>query len=348
MSTRATRASIAGLLAASALLAGCTSQPGSASPAQTRSTGQPGIAADDATLAVVPEVVDRVGPSVVTIQRPRSVGSGVVYRSNGLIVTNAHVVGRAQNVTVIFADGTRVEGTVIGTDRVTDLAVVRVPRDNLPVPPYADALPEKGELAIAIGSSLGFLATSVSVGVVSGLGRELPGSVLQGERSLVNLIQTDAAISPGNSGGALVDGQGRIIGITQAYIPPETGAVSIGFAIPSTTVTFIVDQLLSGGPVEHPFLGVVLKPLTPRLREALNVQAEAGAVVVDIASGSPAAAAGLEPGDVIVRFAGQEVGSVANLLGALRSTRPGQRVPVTVVRNGQRIQLRVTVGERPS
>lgn len=336
------------LLAGLALLAGCTSQQEAASLQPTPTVNQPGTRADGGTLAVVPEIVNQISPSVVTIVRSGQGGrgSGVVYQSDGVIVTNAHVVAGARQVTVIFADGTRVPGTVVAADRSTDLAVVRVPRNNLPVPEYADSLPQRGELAIAIGSSLGFLETSVSVGVVSGLSRELPGSVLQGERSLVNLIQTDAAISPGNSGGALVDGQGRIIGITQAYIPPETGAVSIGFAIPSTTVTFIVDQLLADGTAENPFLGITGRTLTPAAADALSVSARRGVIVTDVAAGSPAAAAGIRPSDVIVKLAGQDVTSFTALLGALRSTRPGQTVPITVVRDGERLQLSVTVGSR--
>lgn len=334
------------LLVALTLVAGCTAQSPQRASEPPRSAAAPG-AADGATLATVPEVVDRVAPSVVTILRPGGgLGSGVVYRADGLIVTNAHVVGQAQDVTVVFADGSRVEGTVVAADRTTDLAVVRVPRDGLPAPEYVDTLPVQGELAIAIGTPLGF-TTTVTVGVVSGLGREIPGAAAAGQRALVNLIQTDAAISPGNSGGALVDGQGRVIGINEAYIPPEAGAVSIGFAIPSTTVVDVVDQLLATGTVEHPFLGVGLRTVTPRLRDALGVAAERGAIVVEIAPGGPAADSGLRPGDVIVRFAGQDVGTVTNLLGALRSTEPGQAVPVLVVRDGERVELSVTVGQRP-
>lgn len=296
---------------------------------------------------MVPELVERLEPSVVTVLREGGgVGSGVVYRADGLIVTNEHVVRDAEQVVVALADGVRVDGTVVATDPVTDLAVIRVPRDNLPVPEYAEDLPRQGELAIAMGTPLGYENT-VSVGVVSGLGREIPGALAAGQRSLVNLIQTDAAISPGNSGGPLVDGDGRVIGINEAYIPPERGAVAIGFAIPSTTVTYIVEQLLADGTAEHPFLGVQLTSLTAELRERLDVNADRGAVVLDVRPGSPAAQAGVRPGDVIVRLAGEPIGSPADLLGALRTTRPGQQVPLTVSRNGQPVELTVTIGSRP-
>ncbi len=327
-----------------ALAAGCTGSRATPPPAQP-SAAQPGTTG--ATLASVPELVERLEPSVVTVLREGGgVGSGVVYRADGLIVTNEHVVRGAERVMVALADGVRVEGTVVATDRATDLAVVRVPRNGLPVPEYAKQLPRQGELAIAMGTPLGFENT-VSVGVVSGLGREIPGATAPGNRSLVNLIQTDAAISPGNSGGPLVDGQGRVIGINEAYLPPQTGAVAIGFAIPSTTVTYIVEQLLADGTAEHPFLGVSIASLTPELRNRLNVGAERGVVVRDVQPGSPATQVGLRPGDVIVRFAGEPIGSVTDLLGAVRASRPGQQVPLSVRRSGQLVELTVTVGSRP-
>lgn len=328
-----------GAVTAIALAAGCVGPQAAPPPAEP--SAAPSEAAGS-SLATVPELVQQLEPSVVTVLREGGgLGSGVVYRADGLIVTNEHVVRGTQRVTVALADGVRVEGTVVATDRATDLAVIRIPRDDLPVPEYADDQARQGELAVAMGTPLGFENT-VSVGVVSGLGREIPGAARQ--RSLVNLIQTDAAISPGSSGGALLDGQGRVIGINEAYIPPQTGAVAIGFAIPSTTVTYVVEQLLADGTVAHPFLGVSLSSLTPELREQLGVQAERGAVVMDVQPGSPAAQAGVRPGDVIVRFAGEPINTVANLLGALRGTRPGQQVSLTVRRDGQPVELTVTVG----
>ena len=325
-------------------LAACTGdQPSPPKPTSDGSGGPSG----GATLAVVPEVVDRLSPSVVTIRTGKGLGSGVVYRPDGLIVTNAHVVQGSSTVTVVFADGSSTKASVLATDKITDLAVVRVERDGLPAPKYADTLPQVGELAIAIGTPLGF-ETTVTVGVVSGVGREIPGAVTRGQKALVNLIQTDAAISPGSSGGALVNGSGTVIGINDAYLPPKTGAVSIGFAIPATTVTYIVDQLLADGSAEHPYLGVTLATLTPALRKALGISAQQGVVVREVVDGSPAARADLRPGDVIVRFAGDGVTSVASLLGALRSTRPGEQVPMTVARGGGKVELTVTIGERPS
>lgn len=336
------------LLASAVVTAGCTG--GQSGPTQSKTT-QPNAGSEQngggsgATLATVPEVVDKVSPSVVTVRVPgKGLGSGVVYRKNGLIVTNEHVVHGSQKVEVVFADGTQSGGTVLATDPATDLAVLRVDRKNLPVPKYAESLPEVGELAVAIGTPLGF-ETSVTAGVVSAVGRAIPGSVREGEEALVNLIQTDAAISPGNSGGALVDGSGTVIGINDAYLPPKTGAVSIGFAIPSTTVTYIVDQLLKDGTAAHPYLGVALQKLTPRLRKALNISAEQGVAILEVKEGSPAAEAGLRPGDVIIKFAGRDISSVASVLGALRSTKPGQKVPMTVKRDGKSVKVTVTIGK---
>ncbi|MFC5138306.1 S1C family serine protease [Actinomycetospora rhizophila] len=297
-------------------------------------------------MAAVPDLVERASPSVVTIFTDGGLGSGVVYRADGVLVTNEHVVRGATQVEVGFADGTRVPGTVRATDRTTDLAVVQVARNGLPMPRYADQLPRPGELAVAIGSPLG-LENTVSAGVVSGVGREVPGASTRGAQQLVDLIQTDTAISPGNSGGALLDATGSVIGINEAYLPPASGAVSIGFAIPSTRVVDVVDQLLVDGTADHPYLGVAVQPLTGALRDLLGVAAQRGAVVLDVAPAGPAAGAGIRPGDVITRVGSSEIATVGELLGALRGTRPGQQVPVVVQRGPQSTTLTVTIGQAP-
>lgn len=289
------------------------------------------------------DVVDRVSPSVVTLQLDEGLGSGVVLRSD-VVVTNAHVVGDQRSVTIVYADGVRTPGTVLATDTVTDLAVVRTQRDDLPVPEYRTDLPRPGEVALAIGSPLGF-ENSVSAGIVSGLHRDIPGSATT-TSSLVDLIQTDASISPGNSGGALFDEQGRVIGINEAYIPPSAGAVSLGFAIPSATVLDVAEQLLENGRAEHPYLGVSVRALTDQIRRQLDVGADAGAVVMNLDAGGPVAEAGLQPGDVIVEFAGMQVRTVEDLLTALRQTQPGQQQPLTFSRGGNRQQVSVTVDSR--
>jgi S1-C subfamily serine protease len=327
------------LLAVAGCSVGADPQPTGSPAAALPAPAAPGIPA-----AGFADVVERIAPSVVTVRTTDGIGSGVVYRPD-VVLTNEHVATGATDVTVEFADGTSSPGVVLATDVVTDLAVVRTARADLPVPAYHTELPRPGDLVLAIGSPLGFENT-VTAGIVSGLNRQIPGSAAQ-TRALVDLIQTDAAISPGNSGGALVDAAGRVVGINEAYLPPATGAVSLGFAIPAATAVDVAEQLLADGTATHAFLGVTLRQLTPQISRQLDVGVESGALVLSVQAGGPAAAAGLRPGDVIVTFAGQEVGSVEDLLGALRHSEPGQQVPVELVRDGQRQQLSVTLGSAP-
>ncbi|MDN5858488.1 MAG: trypsin-like peptidase domain-containing protein [Pseudonocardia sp.] len=289
------------------------------------------------------DVVARVMPSVVTVATPTGVGSGVVYRSD-VVLTNHHVVAGATEVRIDYADGTSSPGTVLATDPTTDLAVIRTVRTDLPTIEFRTELPRPGETVLAIGSPLGFEGT-VTAGIVSALNRQIPGSAAQ-SRALVDLIQVDAAISPGNSGGALIDAAGRVIGINEAYIPPSAGAVSIGFAIPAATAVDIADQLLADGAATHPYLGVSLGRLTPEISRRLGVVARSGALVLAVAPDGPAAAAGARPGDVVVALADQDVGSIEDLLGALRGTEPGQRTTLTVLRGGDPVELTITIGSR--
>ena len=258
------------------------------------------------------------------------------------MITNQHVVTDNRDVTIDYADGTSSPGTVLATDSIADIAVVRTARAGLPVPEYRTDLPRAGESVLAIGSPLG-LENTVTAGIVSGVDRQIPGSAAQG-RALVDLIQVDAPISPGNSGGALLDGSGPVIGINEAYLPPSTGAVSLGFAIPAGTAVDVAEQLLADGTATHPYLGVSLGRLTPQIRDRLGVTAQQGALVVGIAPGGPAATAGLRPGDVITALAGHPVASVEDLAAALRGTEPGQQVPVTAARGAGQITPTVTIG----
>lgn len=326
---RPTVAALCGALALS--VAGCTVTNDTA-----RITPEPAAAAPAAA-----DVVARVSPSVVTIRTGQGLGSGVVFKSD-VVLTNQHVVEGSREVVIGYADGTSSAGTVLATDRTTDLAVVRAARTGLPVPEFRVDLPRPGEPVLAIGSPLGFENT-VSAGIVSGLSREIPGSAAQ-TRALVDLIQVDAAISPGNSGGALLDASGRVIGINEAYIPPSAGAVSLGFAIPAATAVDVAEQLLADGTATHPYLGLSLGRITPEIRRQLGVTAEQGALVLGVEPGGPAAAAGVRPGDVVSRFADRDVGSVEDLLGALRDIEPGRQVPLTVVRGTGTVTPTITVG----
>jgi serine protease DegQ len=299
------------------------------------------------TFEQIPRVVARVSPSIVTIfvqtAQGQGEGSGVIWGAGGTIVTNNHVVEGASRVEVVFASGTRLPAHVKATDPLYDLAVVTVDKGDLPEATFARTLPEVGELAIAIGSPLGF-ANTVTAGIVSSLHRSIPsGGQAPG---LVDLIQTDAPISPGNSGGALVNARGQVMGINVAYIPPQARAVSIGFAIPAETVVDDVRQLIAEGKAVHAFLGVKPTEATPEIAQQFGLSVSSGALVQEVVPGSAAAKAGLRQGDVIVAFGERPVQSVEDLLAALRLHKPGDRVTLTVVRNGKKVRVEVTLSGR--
>jgi serine protease DegQ len=332
-----------------AALSGCTlgRQP------QARSAPAPVIApsAQAAASGGIPEVVRKVEPSVVTIAHDQGTGSGVIWSKDGVVITNNHVVRVQEQVVrrveVAFFDGRRAAGTVRATDPSTDLAVVQVDRKDLKPATFQKTLPQVGELAVAVGSPLGFENT-VTAGIISGLHREIPGSAAQGIRSLVDLVQTDAPISPGNSGGALVNGRGEVTGISVAYIPPEQGAVSIGFAIPAATAVDVVGELLRTGRATHAFLGIVPDQVTRDIAAQLGLDQAAGVLVREVGEGTPAADAGLRPGDVLTKLDGKPLDTVEDLFGQLRQHRPGDKVTVTVVRDGREQQVTATLADNPN
>jgi serine protease DegQ len=318
---------------------GVASTPGANAAQIELSQVQPTVS-ESPTLEVVgdpyeliPTLVERVQPSVVSVQvqsgQGGGEGSGVVWDgSRGLIVTNNHVVEGAQVVQVTLMGGETVDAEVLGTDPVVDLAVIRVERTDLPSATFADDLPRVGELAIAMGNPLGF-ENSVTAGIVSALHRSL------GEDPFVDLIQTDAPISPGNSGGALINQDGEVIGINSAGIPATQNANSLGFAIPAPTVISIVEQLLEDGTASHAFLGIS------------STDDGEGIAVESVTDGSAAAAAGIVAGDVIVGFDGKPIEATDDLVAALREKAAGDSVAVALERGGERIEITVTLGERP-
>jgi S1-C subfamily serine protease len=311
---------------------------------------------------VVSAVAEAVTPSVVRIDVLANqngslvnagVGSGVIYRSDGYILTNNHVVRSADEVEVRFADGETATAEVVGTDRLTDLAVLKVERTGLPaINLRTGAGLRVGETAIAIGSPFG-LDASVTAGVVSALNRDLqvPPQGQDAPFVIPAVIQTDAAINPGNSGGALVDAQGRLIGINTAILTGSGGSQGVGFAIPTVQAVDVAEQLIRSGTVSHPFLGVsgedVTREVARRYADEFGIELDGGALIVEVVEGSGAAAAGIRADDIIVRVGDFTVADMTGLIVAVRNFDTGQTAEVELLRAGQRITVDVTFTERP-
>jgi len=275
-------------------------------------------------------------------------GSGVIYRSDGHIITNNHVVEGAESVEVVLADGSRLDAEVVGTDPANDLAVVRVDRTGLPAIQVGDSSALAiGELAVAVGSPFGLEGT-VTSGVVSALNRDIPVSGPgRAPMTMFNVIQTDAPINPGNSGGPLVGGDARLIGINSAILttggaPANAG---VGFAIPSNTAVAIADELIAEGFVRHPLLGVQGGDLSDQLAERLGV--EEGAYVELVQPDTPAAEGGLQPDDVIVRIDDVAIDSMSDLVLEVRNRSVGDQITVTYIRDGEEHTAEVVLVERP-
>ena len=296
----------------------------------------------------LPGVVRETQPSIVTVLAStafgQASGSGVIWTKKGLIVTNNHVIENSERIEIVLASGERLDATVVAVDPRTDLAVVRIDKRNLPVAQFTDTLPEVGQLAVAMGSPLGFENT-VTAGIVSGLHRSIPSGGTT--PALVDLIQTDAAISPGNSGGALVDASGQVIGINVAYIPPQEGSVSIGFAIPAPTVRRVVAQLVRTGRVEHAFLGVDLRELTRQIAEDFEIPVNEGVLIFSVVADSGASRAGLIAGDVITTIEGERLRTIEDFLRVLRNRAPHDTIAIEVVRGEETQQIEATLTDRP-
>ena len=317
-------------------------EPEVSAPAAVETVDRSGRAADD-----VAAVDAAVSPSVVHIAvggpTGSGSGSGVVLREDGYILTNAHVVDGAQQVTITLPDSTTHDAEVVGADARSDVAVLHAEdADDLPVPTFASTPPRIGDTAVALGSPFG-LEGSVTSGIVSSLNRNVPG---QGS-ALINLIQTDAAINPGNSGGALADGDGQIIGINTAILSPSGANDGIGFAIPITTALPIAEQLIDQGFAEHAQLGIQGQDVDPEAADLYGLGVDNGALVVEVGEGSAAEEAGLERGDIVTALDGEPVTSMADLAGQISAHSPGDRVELTVVRDGEDQAVDVTLGSAP-
>jgi S1-C subfamily serine protease len=285
---------------------------------------------------VVIRVVQQVTPAVVSVSVGQGSGSGVIVRSDGIILTNNHVVGNARSVQIGLADGQRVQGQVLGRDASIDVAVVRVPLPNLPAAPIGDSdLLRPGQLAIAIGNPLG-LDRTVTRGVVSAVDRSPMGFGLE------ELIQTDAAINPGNSGGPLLDSSGRVIGLNTAV---RRGAVGLGFAVPINLANEVAQQILTTGVVRRAFLGISYNDIQPAVAAQFRLPVSEGIIVMQVQANSPAARAGIQAADIVTHIGDVPVTHGGDLRRALRAMRPGQRTAMTVVRPSGTTTVNVTLGE---
>lgn len=309
--------------------------------------------------------VEKTGSAVVRIDsertlRGRSVeggrvlsgtGSGFIIKSDGLVLTNAHVVNGSDSVTVTLKDGRNFTGKVLGEDQLTDVAVIKIQATNLPTVQIGNSEQLRpGEWAIAIGNPLG-LDNTVTAGIISATGRSSSDVGVPDKR--IGFIQTDAAINPGNSGGPLLNQQGQVVGMNTAIIGRAQG---LGFAIPINRATEIANQLVAKGKVEHPYLGIQMTTLTPDITEALNrdsngsvrVQTDRGVVIVSIARNSPASRAGLQTGDVIQQINGQQIRTADDVQQAVDKSQIGGSLPVAVSRNGQNVTVSVRPDEFPA
>ena len=282
--------------------------------------------------AAIIRVARGITPAVVSVvQQGVGSGSGVIIRADGVILTNAHVVGDARTVEVGLADGRRVAGTVLARDPAVDVAVVRVALTGLPTAPLgnSDQL-EVGQTAIAIGNPIG-LDRTVTTGIISAVNRSPRGFELGG------LIQTDAAINPGNSGGPLLDSQGRVVGINSAILQGTTG---LGFAIPINLAQDIANQVLTTGHIVRAYLGIIPADLSPEIAQRFGLPVREGVIVRGVGEDTPAARAGLQPADIITSIDGTAIPTTGELFRVLRGHKPGDTISISLVRLDS--QARVT------
>jgi serine protease Do len=274
--------------------------------------------------------------------KQRGLGSGSIVNEHGYILTNNHVIEEADRIIVKLKDGREFPGELIGSDPATDLAVVKVKADNLPVAPLGNSdVLEVGETVIAIGNPFG-LEQTVTQGIVSAKGRSQVGLT-----DYEDFIQTDASINPGNSGGPLVNLKGEVVGVNTAIFSRSGGSMGIGFSIPINMAKTIMQSLIDTGRVVRGFLGVVIQDVTQELADALGVKVNEGVLIANVGPDTPAAAGGIQQGDIVLRLNGQPVKASNELRNAVAAIKPGVKAAMDILRDGKPMKLLVTVGEQP-
>ncbi|HEY4245734.1 MAG TPA: DegQ family serine endoprotease [Lacunisphaera sp.] len=369
------------LVALAGLMAGAAGAAGSSSPLVIKRDNQT-VARGQMEKASYADIVKRVSPSVVKItseikakrvkmnggenqmfedpmlrqffgghmpemQSPAEtgLGSGVIISSDGYIATNNHVVDGADQLTVTLEDGRELRAKVVGRDPLTDIAVVKVDAKDLPAVTFADTNKiEVGDRVLAIGNPFG-IGETVTSGIVSGKGRRV--GILSDVKGFENFIQTDAAINPGNSGGALIDIDGRVIGINTAILSRSGGFQGVGLAVPANLVSQVAESLVKSGKVVRGFLGVNVQDITPALADSFGLKSRAGALVAEVTPDSPAAKAGVKEGDVITQFNGAPVVDANGLTFQVTAVAPDTKVNLEVLRDGKSETLAATTGKRP-
>jgi S1-C subfamily serine protease len=294
----------------------------------------------DAYSTTVVHVVENIAPAVVRVERGRGGGSGVIFTPDGFVLTNSHVVHGASQLTVTLSDGRETRGDLVGDDPHTDLAVLRIDASSLPWAGLGDSRRVRvGQIAIAIGNPFGF-HHSATAGIISGVGRSLRAG---SGRVMDDIIQTDAALNPGNSGGPLVTSRAEVIGVNTATILPAQG---LCFAVASNTARFVAGRLMSDGRVRRSYIGVGGQNVpVPRKAGASHVMPASGVLVMSVESGSPAGHAGLANGDIIIAFGETPITGVDDLHRVLTAERIGVASSLTILRNGARQQVTVVPKE---
>ena len=275
-------------------------------------------------------------------QRDNSLGSGVIVSSEGLILTNHHVVEAADEIEVALADGRTAPARVVGSDPETDLAVLKVEMSNLPSITFAHTESLRvGDVVLAIGNPFG-VGQTVTQGIVSALGRSHLGI-----NTFENFIQTDAPINPGNSGGALIDTSGNLVGVNSAIYSRSGGSMGIGFAIPANLAQQVMEQIVRQGSVTRGWVGVEAQDITPELADSFKLKEPRGALIAGVLRGGPADTAGVKPGDVLIEINGNKVSDSSSMLNLISALKPGDAATLKVVRNEAELSMRIVAGKRP-